>query len=188
MGDQLIGTQQGGHVQRVIDLGALQHLVGGVDDLHLAGPLGLVAADAELGAIYQQGLVVLLGAGHIVQEVRAVIGLGVERGHADAVLLPPALSGLNVCLHGDGGIHSGRVELRVGHDSNGGVAALIGGILVIGLVLGLAAANDGQSHHQRQQKGQKLFHVASPLVCTIKMGNRTGALNAHPLYYTAFCK
>ena len=158
--DELIAVQQGGDIQRVIDLGALQQFAGSVDDLHLAGPLGLIAADADLGALYQHGVVILLAAGHIVHEVRTVIGLGVEGGHADAVLFPPALTGLDVGLHGNGGIHSGRVELRVGHDGDSGVSAVIGGVRRLRLVgVGLAAAHDGQRHHQSQQQGQKLFHV-----------------------------
>src|SRR5699024_9442703 len=104
---------------------ALQDLVQlAVHDLHLAGPLGLVAADADAGAL-GHGVVLFLGAGHVVGEVGAVLVLQVDGG--GALLGIVALLGLDAGLNGNGLVHSGGHVLVVGHDLAGGGSRLRGG-------------------------------------------------------------
>ncbi len=131
--DQPIVTQQGGHVLGLGQEGLrLQDLKDGVGDLHLAGPLGLVAGDADLGARDQQ-LILLLAAGHVVQEVGAVLALAVEGG----LVLPPGLFSLDVGLHGDFGVQLRGGIVGIAHD---------GGLRPGGLAPGAQA--------QDQQQGQ----------------------------------
>jgi len=75
----------------------------------------------------------------------------------------------------------------VGHDGDGSVAAVVGGVRRVGIRVGLAAADDGQRHHQRQQQGQNLFHVVTPLFVP-KIGEWDGRRFEHPPHYNAFCQ
>ena len=130
---QLGRAQQLGDIAGLGDKAAFQDLKGGIHDFHLAGPLGLEAIDQDLGAGHQFGCV-FLGAGHVVQEVSAVLALGVDGDLA----VPPGLMGLDIGLHADGGIQLGSDILFVGHGSNGGLGGSLGDFLrsFLGLSLG----------------------------------------------------
>ena len=142
MVDQRVGAQQVGDVQRLGNVGvALDELKGAVHDLHLAGPLALVAGDADLGAGNQLGGV-LLGAGQIVQEISAVGALAVDGD----LVVPPGLVRLNVGLHNDLRVVGGGHIVGVAHS---------------GVLLG--AGGEGQNHRQNQKHGNQLFHVSKLL-------------------------
>lgn len=169
--DEGVGAQQLGHVQRLGHEGvaALHDLEGAVHDLDLTGPLGLIAGDLDLGAGGQL-VIVLLGAGHIIDEVGAVLVLGVQGG----LVLPPGLLGLDIGLDGDLLVHRGGHILLVAHDLagglgagggglglRGGIRAAAGGILLAGVPVA-AAAGDSQSHGEGQSQKNGTFHLASP--------------------------
>ena len=154
MGDKLVGAQQLGHVKRGGDVAALLQLEGGVDYLDLAGPLGLVAGHLYLGA-GNQLLIILSGAGHVVEEVGAVLVLGVNGG----LVLPPGLLGLYVGLDNYLGVQLGGYVLGVGHNALG---------LYVRLHRGLVGQGEGSAAYHRDSKSQhhhcrkKLFHDYSP--------------------------
>lgn len=62
-------------------------------------------------------LKLLLGARHVVQEESAFFVLGVEGGVANAVVLPPALLGLDVGFNGDLGVELCGNVIGIGHNA-----------------------------------------------------------------------
>ena len=103
-------------------------------ELDLAGPHGLEAGHADLGAGLQLGGV-LLGAGHVVDEVRAVLIRGVDGD----LVVPPGLVRLHVALDGDLVVDLGGHVVGVAHDALG---------------------HRGRAQHQRQRQdcGKQLLH------------------------------
>ena len=190
MRDEFVLAQQLGDIHRCCgEAVAVQQLEARVDDLNLAGPLGLIAGDADLLTRDELGIVGL-GAGHVVQEVGTVLVLGVDRG----LVLPPALLGLDIGLDTDRIVHRGGGEVGIAHDGDfgglfggffgrggflrgglfgsrglrGGGFFRCGGSLRSDRSLGggglraLSAGGQGKHHDQRENQCKILFHVLPP--------------------------
>ena len=164
-----------GHIDGFFhDVGAFQDLVGGIQDLHFAGPLALVTGHADVGAGNQQSSF-FLGAGYVVDVVSTLFVLGVQLDLA----VPPGLGSLDVGVHVDLGVHGSSDELSVAHGNvlglGGLISGLVGGSGLNGLILygliihngivhngcvgGLVAASDqADNHNQGQQHSDQFFH------------------------------
>ena len=166
--DQLVGAQEGGGVEVRGDVAAGDDLKSAVDDLHLAAPLGLEAADADLRAGHQLGKV-CLGAVGLVDEIRAVFALAVEVG----LVVPPGLLILDVGLHRHGAVQRRGDVFRVAHYGGSGRLRGCGGFRrrgggrsggrrsrrVAGAgISALGAAGKGQDQGQDQKQGKDLLH------------------------------
>ena len=165
--DQILGTQAAGDVLGLGNVGAFQDLKGSaLGNLHLAGPLGLVAVDADLGAGHQLGSV-LFGAFHVVDEVSAVLALGVD----SQLIVPPGLMGLDIGLDAHGAVQLGghvvgmAHDVALGLDGSGDFLGGLGGSLGSGGLgggggVGLGAACKGGDHADSKQQGNDLFHFS----------------------------
>ena len=112
MVDELVRSKKLCRIKRLCKerIAVLNELKGAIHDLHFAGPLCLIAVHADLRS-GNQLLIVLLGAGHIVHKIRAVLILGVKR----SLVLPPGLLCLYIRLDHHVGIQLCRHVLFIGH-------------------------------------------------------------------------
>ena len=160
-GGELVGAEQRGHVLGLGQEGlGLQDLKARVRDLDLAGPLGLIAGHTDLGAGNER-IELLLGAGHVVQEVRAVLRLSIEGG----LVFPPGLLGLDIGLYRDQAVELGGREVRIAHHGRLGYGFLGrfgsrllgrrggGGRFRCGGSGRLTAGGQAEHHNQRENKG-----------------------------------
>ena len=81
---KLIGAEQSGYVKSLSNIAALFNFKGCVYDLDLAGPFGLSSGNLDLGADVKL-CIIRFGACHVVDEVSAVLILGVN----GCLILPP---------------------------------------------------------------------------------------------------
>ena len=110
-----VGAKENGDILRLCDVRlCLDDLEGGIRDLNLAAPLGLVAGYLDLGAGNEK-LVVLLGASHVVDKVSAI---HVSRVYGDGVI-PPGLLCLDIGLDDDLVVNLSCHVLVIGHDTLG---------------------------------------------------------------------
>ena len=115
--------KSGGHIHRLKEMRfALHRFKRGIDQLDFAGPFRLVSGHADLHAGRQQIVIIVLGAFHFIQEVSAVLALGIEGAFA----IPPALLVDDKGVHRDLRVHFRIQEILVAADLGGCDARHVG--------------------------------------------------------------
>ena len=112
--NQLVLAEKLCHILRFRDeCVAVEHFEGRVSDLDFAGPLSLVAGDLDLLA-FGKCIVLFFCAGHCIDEVSAVLRLGIDGSRA----VHKCLLSLDISLNADLGVDISRCELFKAHHGN----------------------------------------------------------------------